>query len=87
MYYLQGRDDTQLPSHKILCLSLWIMTHPASADAGLPALPKVRYDRVVGSTTSLKFMTDGILLREVQEDFLLKRYDSGGAGVFIVHKL
>ena len=69
------------------------MTHPASADAGLPALPKVRYDRVVGSTTSLKFMTDGILLREVQEDFLLKRYDSvvclsvGGAGVLIAQKL
>ena len=31
----------------------------------LPHL-QVRYDRKVGSSTSLKFMTDGILLREVQ---------------------
>eukprot|EP00798_Chlamydomonas_sp_ICE-L_P031096 gene31095-6225_t len=37
---------------------------------------QVRYDRVVGKDTSLKFMTDGILLREVQEDFLLKRYSA-----------
>ncbi|KAK4418101.1 ATP-dependent RNA helicase DEAH13 [Sesamum alatum] len=35
---------------------------------------QVRHDRRVGQNCSIKFMTDGILLREVQSDFLLKRY-------------
>lgn len=35
---------------------------------------QVRHDRKVGESCSIKFMTDGILLREVQNDFLLKRY-------------
>ncbi|KAL8548762.1 hypothetical protein ACS0TY_007866 [Phlomoides rotata] len=35
---------------------------------------QVRHDRRVGENCSIKFMTDGILLREVQNDFLLKRY-------------
>lgn len=35
---------------------------------------QVRYDRAVGAATAIKFMTDGILMREVQEDFLLRRY-------------
>jgi ATP-dependent RNA helicase DHX37/DHR1 len=34
---------------------------------------QVRYDRQVAEGTSIKFMTDGILLREVQDDFLLRR--------------
>jgi hypothetical protein len=34
----------------------------------------VRYDRAVGSGTAVKFMTDGILMREVQDDFLLRKY-------------
>ncbi|KAF5455305.1 hypothetical protein F2P56_024899 [Juglans regia] len=35
---------------------------------------QVRYDKRIGESCSIKFMTDGILLREVQNDFLLKRY-------------
>lgn len=35
---------------------------------------QVRHDRRIGENSSLKFMTDGILLREVQSDFLLRRY-------------
>lgn len=35
---------------------------------------QVRHDKRVGENCSIKFMTDGILLREVQSDFLLKRY-------------
>ena len=34
----------------------------------------MRYDRKVNRDTALKFMTDGILLRELQEDFLLTKY-------------
>lgn len=40
------------------------------------ALLQVRYDRKVSKETALKFMTDGILLRELQEDFLLTKYSS-----------
>ncbi|PKA58403.1 putative pre-mRNA-splicing factor ATP-dependent RNA helicase [Apostasia shenzhenica] len=35
---------------------------------------QVRHDRMIGSNCSIKFMTDGILLRETQSDILLKRY-------------
>eukprot|EP00897_Mesotaenium_endlicherianum_P007407 jgi/Mesen1/6695/ME000343S05868 len=35
---------------------------------------QVRHDRQVGAASAVKFMTDGILLREAQSDFLLRRY-------------
>ncbi|CAN8232279.1 unnamed protein product [Cochlearia groenlandica] len=35
---------------------------------------QVRYDKNIGENSSIKFMTDGILLREIQTDFLLRRY-------------
>ncbi|XP_008795799.2 ATP-dependent RNA helicase DEAH13 [Phoenix dactylifera] len=35
---------------------------------------QVRHDKMIGDSCSIKFMTDGILLREVQSDFLLKKY-------------
>ncbi|CAI8600796.1 unnamed protein product [Vicia faba] len=35
---------------------------------------QVRYDKRIGENCSIKFMTDGILLREVQNDILLRRY-------------
>nr|XP_017249916.1 PREDICTED: ATP-dependent RNA helicase DEAH13-like isoform X3 [Daucus carota subsp. sativus] len=35
---------------------------------------QVRHDKRIGDKCSIKFMTDGILLRELQNDFLLKRY-------------
>lgn len=35
---------------------------------------QIRYDaKHVGANTRVKFMTDGILLKEVQTDFLLRR--------------
>ncbi|KXZ53733.1 hypothetical protein GPECTOR_6g650 [Gonium pectorale] len=37
---------------------------------------QVRYDRSVGDKTALKFMTDGILLRELQLDFSLAAYSA-----------
>ena len=36
----------------------------------------VRYDAAAGTDTSVKFMTDGILMRELQSDFLLLKYVS-----------
>ncbi|CAI9093785.1 OLC1v1029361C1 [Oldenlandia corymbosa var. corymbosa] len=35
---------------------------------------QVRHDKRVGDKCHIKFMTDGILLREIQADFLLRRY-------------
>ncbi|KAK3696301.1 putative ATP-dependent RNA helicase DHR1 [Vermiconidia calcicola] len=35
---------------------------------------QVRYDTNVGKDTAVKFMTDGILLREIQQDFILSKY-------------
>ncbi|KAF2304723.1 hypothetical protein GH714_037713 [Hevea brasiliensis] len=35
---------------------------------------QVRHDKRIGDSCTIKFMTDGILLREAQNDFLLKRY-------------
>ncbi|KAL0792677.1 hypothetical protein Bca101_064054 [Brassica carinata] len=35
---------------------------------------QVRYDKKIGENSAIKFMTDGILLREVKSDLLLRRY-------------
>ncbi|KAK7048361.1 P-loop containing nucleoside triphosphate hydrolase protein [Favolaschia claudopus] len=35
---------------------------------------QIRYDATISPSTSIKFMTDGVLLRELATDFLLKKY-------------
>jgi hypothetical protein len=35
---------------------------------------QIRYDATVSPQTSIKFMTDGVLLRELAKDFLLNKY-------------
>ncbi|AFN83871.1 HrpA-like helicase [Encephalitozoon romaleae SJ-2008] len=35
---------------------------------------KIRYESTVTSETKIKIMTDGVLLKEIQEDFLLSKY-------------
>ena len=35
---------------------------------------QIRYDGTVSASTVIKFMTDGVLLRELAIDFLLKKY-------------
>lgn len=35
---------------------------------------QIRYDATVSPSTSIKFMTDGVLLRELANDFILSRY-------------
>ncbi|KAI6863201.1 P-loop containing nucleoside triphosphate hydrolase protein [Hortaea werneckii] len=37
---------------------------------------QVRYDTNVSRDTAIKFMTDGILLREISQDFILSKYSS-----------
>lgn len=37
---------------------------------------QVRYDTTVGRGTKIKFMTDGILLREISHDFALSKYSA-----------
>ncbi len=35
---------------------------------------QIRYDATISPLTSIKFMTDGVLLRELATDFLLSKY-------------
>lgn len=37
---------------------------------------KVRYEGNVTKNTAIKFMTDGILLKEIASDFLLQKYSA-----------
>lgn len=37
---------------------------------------QIRFDGTVGPKTAIKFMTDGVLLRELANDFLLKKYSA-----------
>jgi ATP-dependent RNA helicase DHX37/DHR1 len=37
---------------------------------------QIRFDTTVSKKTALKFMTDGVLLREMADDFALKRYSA-----------
>jgi hypothetical protein len=34
----------------------------------------VRHDRRVGADSAIRFMTDGVLMRQLQSDFLLRSY-------------
>jgi ATP-dependent RNA helicase DHX37/DHR1 len=37
---------------------------------------QIRFDTTVGNKTAIKFMTDGVLLREMAEDFALRKYSA-----------
>lgn len=37
---------------------------------------QIRFDTTVSKTTAIKFMTDGILLREIANDFILSKYSA-----------
>jgi ATP-dependent RNA helicase DHX37/DHR1 len=37
---------------------------------------QIRYDATVSPKTIIKFMTDGVLLRELANDFLLSKYSA-----------
>eukprot|EP00250_Pteridium_aquilinum_P002104 c12308_g1_i1 orf=98-4186(+) len=50
------------------------LSHEMNLRLGQEVGFQVRHDRKVGNNTRIKFMTDGILLREVQSDFLLRKY-------------
>ncbi|XP_022051791.2 probable ATP-dependent RNA helicase DHX37 [Acanthochromis polyacanthus] len=53
------------------------MSHRVAKEMNLPPQVvsyQIRYEGNVTSDTKIKFMTDGVLLKEIQKDFLLKRY-------------
>lgn len=55
------------------------MAARVGAELALPASRvshQIRYDATVSASTSIKFMTDGVLLRELASDFLLSRYSA-----------
>lgn len=37
---------------------------------------QIRFEGTVGSNTAIKYMTDGVLLRELSEDILLRKYSA-----------
>ncbi|TRM61089.1 P-loop containing nucleoside triphosphate hydrolase protein [Schizophyllum amplum] len=46
----------------------------SSTSEGAQVAYQIRYDATTGPATRIKFMTDGVLLRELAVDFLLSRY-------------
>ena len=48
--------------------------HELGPEYGKQVAHQVRYDSNVRNNTAMKFMTDGILLREIQNDFILSKY-------------
>ncbi|XP_029686000.1 probable ATP-dependent RNA helicase DHX37 isoform X2 [Takifugu rubripes] len=53
------------------------MSHRVAKEMNLPTRVvsyQIRYEGNVTDDTKIKFMTDGVLLKEIQKDFLLKRY-------------
>uniref|UniRef100_A0AAQ5XGW0 Activating signal cointegrator 1 complex subunit 3 n=1 Tax=Amphiprion ocellaris TaxID=80972 RepID=A0AAQ5XGW0_AMPOC len=53
------------------------MSHRVAKEMNLPPQVvsyQIRYEGNVTSDTKIKFMTDGVLLKEIQKDFLLRRY-------------
>ncbi|KAK3622084.1 putative ATP-dependent RNA helicase DHR1 [Elasticomyces elasticus] len=53
------------------------VSHELGSRYGPVVAHQVRYDSVtVGKRTAIKFMTDGILLREIEKDFLLSKYSA-----------
>jgi ATP-dependent RNA helicase DHX37/DHR1 len=42
--------------------------------AVLRAVLQVRHDRRIGAASAVRFLTDGVLMRQLQSDFLLRSY-------------
>lgn len=45
-------------------------------DAGSKVAYQIRFDTSISAKTAIKFMTDGVLLREVSQDFMLTKYSA-----------
>uniref|UniRef100_A0AAX7VF37 Activating signal cointegrator 1 complex subunit 3 n=1 Tax=Astatotilapia calliptera TaxID=8154 RepID=A0AAX7VF37_ASTCA len=55
------------------------MSHRVAKEMNLPTQVvsyQIRYEGNVTSDTKIKFMTDGVLLKEIQKDFLLQKYSA-----------
>ncbi len=55
------------------------MAQRVASELNLPAdrvSHQIRYDATVSANTAIKFMTDGVLLRELATDFLLTKYSA-----------
>ena len=51
------------------------MTISGRSQAHLYVCKRFRYDSgTIGQKTRVKFMTDGVLMREIQDDLLLRKY-------------
>jgi ATP-dependent RNA helicase DHX37/DHR1 len=52
------------------------VAHELGPEYGKKVAHQVRYDSTVARDTTVKFMTDGILLREIGNDFVLSKYSA-----------
>ncbi|SMR46670.1 unnamed protein product [Zymoseptoria tritici ST99CH_3D1] len=52
------------------------VAHELGPEFGKKVAHQVRYDSTAARDTSIKFMTDGILLREIGNDFVLSKYSA-----------
>lgn len=52
------------------------VAHELGSDFGRQVAHQVRYDTNVSRDTRIKFMTDGVLLREISQDFALTKYSA-----------
>uniref|UniRef100_A0A4W4FET9 Activating signal cointegrator 1 complex subunit 3 n=1 Tax=Electrophorus electricus TaxID=8005 RepID=A0A4W4FET9_ELEEL len=50
------------------------MSHRVAKEMNLVVSYQIRYEGNVTKDTKIKFMTDGVLLKEIQKDFLLQKY-------------
>jgi ATP-dependent RNA helicase DHX37/DHR1 len=50
------------------------VSHEMNVEGSSKVAYQVRFDNQSDANTQIKFMTDGVLLREIQKDFLLRRY-------------
>ncbi|KAK9798902.1 hypothetical protein WJX73_005276 [Symbiochloris irregularis] len=70
----QGRIGVTQPRRVAAAASARRVAQELDCALGSTVGFQVRYEARTAATTAIKFMTDGILLREVQGDFLLNNY-------------
>lgn len=50
------------------------VNHVACVNTCVYCFLQVRHDRRVGASSAVRFLTDGVLMRQLQADFLLRTY-------------
>ncbi|KAI5825792.1 P-loop containing nucleoside triphosphate hydrolase protein [Schizophyllum commune Tattone D] len=70
----EGEEDAQSTNKSKKSQSKTTASSPTNDKLGAPIAYQIRYAGTAGPATRIKFMTDGVLLRELAIDFLLTKY-------------